>query len=51
MRGNPPSSASARTVISSVEERTLPPAEMSLSAKVARPSMNQEGCAPFGTQS
>jgi len=29
----------------------LVPAEMSLSAKVARPSMNQEGCAPFGTQS
>ena len=43
IRGSFPSSTSARTTMSSSEERTRPAPLTSLSAKVAIPSMNQRG--------
>ena len=50
IRGSFPSSTSARTTMSSSEERTRPAPLTSLSAKVAIPSMNQRGCPPFVIQ-
>ena len=51
MVGNLPSSTSARTIMSSSEERSRPAPLNSLSVKTARPSMNQIGCSPLVIQS